>query len=1449
MKRKIFSKLLMGAFLIASVSSFVSCKDYDDDINNLQKQIDAAALKAELTTLQSTLAAQIQEAKSAAQAAAAAAEAAQKTADNAATKDALEAVKTTATNAGAVAAQALADAANAQNAANVAQTAAAAAQKAAETAQAAADGATSNAAAALKDAASALATAEAAKAAADDAKTTASAADAAAKEAKATADNALAAAGNATTQAAAALTAAGDAKAAAEAAKYNDEAVRGLIDKAQSAAEAAAKDAKEAAEKAATAVTDAAAAKEAAQKNTDDAIAAATKAINEAKEAIIDAAVAKAVAQVGTVPADQSEAIKDLTKKLEDMGKAQADLATKSGLEEAVKDLQGKIESATLSEEQFAEIAAATGTVKAALSEFLAAITSVELFTWNGDGLGRLNHRNLQFFWAEEVQTWKFGMDLKADDKGVALTNDQMTDHTVDFTEGLVNISKDSVLVRVVPIKAELTPDMICLLNTQGDTISSDFIKVGKPYRLTEKLYTRATDIEVGGLWVIPFEVNKDNFTAEIAASKKKIDLTKRQPYAEKFNTEWSDTEKTDGDYNKAKKYLYAVAVKTHQGDAEAESRRIITQHDLTLMPVMAEHAADYFEVTTKEAVKNATTGKVTIQDKTLAINNIHNRYTYTEQERIYTTKLPEYNYKAVKAAEEKTYNYANWGWFKAYAPRDFKLDQTITSRKGQGIMNYSSGINDDRQWNNLVILDLDIDNEISLDFSAWRTSAGSASTANIEERIKAFYVTLDADFALESKASELQAWSTYEYTNSDNEKTVAIYDVANRPVAKSGKMFEGETGVIVFNVPAEKKKALQGEIIGFRVYAVNFDGTVVNPDGRAFYVQIKKPETPTIKDDEVSVTVKATKEKGDQSDFVEIPSAFLNKFVSGANYSSYRYVSSETPYFANGTDTYSEVKTTYKSGAGTDNEKKYDNATEVSKHQQPYADPFSVTFYKADKKTTTNISDPEVKYLKVTLNAEELVDDLTYSLTYALEDRDRATSAATYEAVGQLKINVKKVIDADASKLPAWFGVKPEAVHDGKVRICLVPSRTNATNADANQKHTNYYGATGPTDFTGTDIANVGWYQVAEVLKGAKATPDDIVLSFNNADAFDTKDVNDQNCKTDKYLDFDNDGKGVSTFYYNTAAPSWRTKAGAWTVADEWSQWGTTENLYVFNDPKAAIEAADKETDATKKAIAYQKIRNSWPKLTSMTVGAYYDNPDGKKISRTIETSTTGSITKQVDTKLYTAAHSVKGKNDNWFTFEYACWHESANFDLMKITTYDQVYSDMTLMYGLKATTKQIALSVKYGDELSEYKYYDGTEATPSATQIPMNGSLKIKDLLGSISYSNPYLTTNTGRSVNAMTKASLDNTIASQAFLMKVSPDVAGNTYPRVVPSKGFSGTNAELAELTYYKYDTANDKLVKQKNVATWVTTLTEYIQYHYVDFFGHDVYVEVPFTIHP
>ena len=65
MKKRIFGMLLMGAMVIASVSMFTSCKDYDDDINKLQSQIDAAALKAELESLRTSLATDLANAKSA----------------------------------------------------------------------------------------------------------------------------------------------------------------------------------------------------------------------------------------------------------------------------------------------------------------------------------------------------------------------------------------------------------------------------------------------------------------------------------------------------------------------------------------------------------------------------------------------------------------------------------------------------------------------------------------------------------------------------------------------------------------------------------------------------------------------------------------------------------------------------------------------------------------------------------------------------------------------------------------------------------------------------------------------------------------------------------------------------------------------------------------------------------------------------------------------------------------------------------------------------------------------------------------------------------------------------------------------------------------------------------------------------------------------------------------
>ena len=83
------------------------------------------------------------------------------------------------------------------------------------------------------------------------------------------------------------------------------------------------------------------------------------------------------------------------------------------------------------------------------------------------------------------------------------------------------------------------------------------------------------------------------------------------------------------------------------------------------------------------------------------------------------------------------------------------------------------------------------------------------------EGKIAAMYVTLDKANAVESAPSELNAWNSYEYTGLN-------------------KVVEGTSTTITIN-----SKETINDYIGFRVYAVNQDGTLVDPDGKAFYVLV----------------------------------------------------------------------------------------------------------------------------------------------------------------------------------------------------------------------------------------------------------------------------------------------------------------------------------------------------------------------------------------------------------------------------------------------------------------------------------------------------------------------------------------------------------------------------------------------------------------------------------
>lgn len=159
MKKKIFSALLMGVFVMASMSMFVSCKDYDDDIDGLNlSQADLLskieALESSINANQTTMSEQLAAAQKKADEALSAAQANGQDITN--LKSLIDAAKTAAADAGKQAAAAEVAANEANEKAAVASEDAASAQKAAEQAKEAAEQAKADAQEALEKAKEAL---------------------------------------------------------------------------------------------------------------------------------------------------------------------------------------------------------------------------------------------------------------------------------------------------------------------------------------------------------------------------------------------------------------------------------------------------------------------------------------------------------------------------------------------------------------------------------------------------------------------------------------------------------------------------------------------------------------------------------------------------------------------------------------------------------------------------------------------------------------------------------------------------------------------------------------------------------------------------------------------------------------------------------------------------------------------------------------------------------------------------------------------------------------------------------------------------------------------------------------------------------------------------------------------------------------------------------------------
>ncbi len=795
MNKRFLSTLLTGAIFLAATSMFVSCKDYDDDIKNLQAQIDKAALKSEVEALQATLS-QVQA--------------------NAATKAELEAAKTAlsadikkaqdaADAAGQKAAQAISDAAKAQDAADAAQSFAEAVKLTADAAKALAETNKADLATAKKeltalitdaqetaDAALALAKAAATKAEFDAAveKLTKAAADA-----QATADEALKIA-----------------KAAATKAEF-DAAVEKLT-KAAADAQATADEALEIAKAAATKVELADAkdelkkfAGEVADQAKDAAVLAAKAYANELaeKQAGIDAAQDAAVAAA-----------------LKNYATNATIEALATSLNEQLDELKDAI-SKTATEAAFEILSDEVKAYAAQIDVMFAGVTSVELFASYSLSSPLIDYSQIHSYedyiaymasMMSSYQRSVFGfMEMYEGEPliatmyhGTVKENSVFGDEAYKNADQLIEYKagdeiKDAatLLIRVNPVNADITAADMKLINSLGEDLSDVFVVEGAE-RFNEMLYgyvetTRGNDIN-SGLWKVQIKP-ADGVTPE-AWLKAVSTLTDEQIAAE-IAGESVRYDKPVG----FKKYAIAIN-NTTEDNAD---RYVASTFDI--MPVYQEYEP---------------TPAFNFNVNDIPVNYIRNRwYENGREEEYYIEPEQQSNY----------YNYFEKGWGVpelAWDPELFYAEEptvpateptALDAEPANVVEDHNTWVNETRRSYYYHFIYADVNEEFTLNaFNGLFTAdQGSLYYGIPGQKIDYYYVVFDKENAVESKPSEWNAWNSYTVEG------LGVMTKADQP--------------LTMKITSE---SAHGDVVGFRVYAVNRDGTLADPDGRAFYVYVGQP-------------------------------------------------------------------------------------------------------------------------------------------------------------------------------------------------------------------------------------------------------------------------------------------------------------------------------------------------------------------------------------------------------------------------------------------------------------------------------------------------------------------------------------------------------------------------------------------------------------------------------
>ena len=841
MKRKYLSALLMGVLTLSSVSTFTSCKDYDDDISNLQGQIDKLATADQLSQKVAELQALISSNKS--DITSLQAELAKKT-----TLDEVKAV--------------LADYATKQYVDAADKT--------------------------LQDAIDALKTGDIAKLKEDVVKAQA-AADKAADDAKA-----------ANAEIVETL------KTLATKTELQDAA-----DAAQKAIEALESKNAEALKKAQDAITETLkgyATKsdvEDGDKKTLESLASTIKNASDAltqantnKQAIADALdiLGKGYSKENTVAAAIETIKAQIGTPNKELGTLDSRLAAIESVLNGVKDDDTKLGLAT-------KVTNIETQLRDIIGEYTTMVTAVDLYKTNESRWSTgLPDDDLTFIWVPSEHTTKFP------------ANKNLTDAQIEFSADHKNITiTDSLVVRVSPTNAELTPANISLINSQGKELN-EFVDVQsvKPYKKLITGATRAANATEGnGLWTVTFKL-KDG-----------VDIQKFEEATISQNS-----------------YVqFAVAVKNTTSEAKESPRRVVSAYSVDVKGSSYEPANNNILVQGNDDVWKS-------------IRNIRNRFGSWYDN---NGEIKFGAYSSETGGQVSGVNELEWAGKTPYTAEEAANHTQLAKN------------NDQRKGNDP--LPVTVGKKINIAVGAMLGGNNTPSYYNTQTgryyAVKGFYVTLDKDFAIESAPSELNAWAKYSYEN------VGVTN-SKGTITKAAHMFYGNEGYITINSLEDTE--IKGDIIGFRVYAVNFDGTLVDPDGRAFYVKV-----------------------GDAKDQQAIPEA--NATLDATQASQYfRSNGNESNFFANITTDAFNVGATkisnwtvdYTNNPGDSGSGQVNNSYNGPIKDLTYNNDFKVKLYDKDGNVVcgdNRISGEPVSAKVFLLRPQRFVDGGTYTIKATLSD------------------------------------------------------------------------------------------------------------------------------------------------------------------------------------------------------------------------------------------------------------------------------------------------------------------------------------------------------------------------------------------------------------------------------------------------------------------------------